>query len=211
MTTEHQYLSVFPILPDSTKLIVGTIHPHDHESFPLKYYYGNMLSLWKILSDGFPGELSDPNRLDDILAFLRNRKISVSDTIVKCKRIKPTALDEHLTDITLHHDIVRQIKVSQINHILFTSGFGKNNAFRLFYDGILKEKITPDIKRAREVLLDPSFFGRPVKLTVLYSPSSSSNRSIPRTRLFKENKHLYENVEKPIWAFKVDHYRTNLM
>ena len=175
-----------------------------------RFFYGNVLSLWSIISDAFPGELPRPITLDGIQTFLHGRRISMSDTVVKCERKNPTALDEDLIPLILHHDIIPQLKASQVSHILFISGFGKNNAFKLFYEDILGQKITASIKREREIALDPGFLGRPVKSKVLYSPSSSSNRSMPRTRLYQRNKHLYKDAEKPIIAFKVDHYRTNL-
>ncbi|MBK6965069.1 MAG: hypothetical protein IPH20_14305 [Bacteroidales bacterium] len=53
MITIHQYLDKYPISRDSKKLIVGTIHPHDHENFGIPFFYGNRSSIWKILSEAF--------------------------------------------------------------------------------------------------------------------------------------------------------------
>jgi hypothetical protein len=207
MTTKHQYLDLYPISKESEKLIVGTIHPHDFENFPVPFFYGNVLSIWTILSDAFPDELSQPITLEKILVFLKNRKISISDTIKTCRRINPTALDDDLIPLELNHRIKEDIENSNISEILFTSGFGKNNAFKLFYENILGLKITAEIKEKREVTLPKEVFGRPVKLIVLYSPSGASNIGISKSRLYLQNKDKYKGSKKPVYAFKVDYYR----
>ena len=208
MTTNHQYLDKYPISSDSERLILGTIHPHDHENFELPFFYGNVTSLWTILSKAFPNELTQPLTLNGILTFLQNKKMSLSDTIVKCERENPTALDEDLTPIELNHKIISDIKNSNITEILFTSGFGKNNAFRLFYVDILGNHYIPsEIKQNRGVILDESVFGRPVKLTVLYSPSGTANVGLSRSKLYLANKEKYINSAKPVIDFRVDYYR----
>lgn len=207
MRTTHQYLTKYPISPDSEKLIVGTIHPHDHANFTIQFFYGNVTSLWKILGQAFPQEMDQPLNLQGILKFLKAKKISVSDTIVVCDRKNPTALDKDLIPIELNKGIIDEIKKSKITEILFTSGFGKNNAFRLFYVNILGLKITPDIKQNREVIVDQTVFGRPVKLTILYSPSGSSNVGLSKSKLYLENKSKYNKSSRPVYDFKIDYYR----
>ena len=205
--TIHQYLEYYPISKNSEKLIVGTIHPHNHEEFNLQFFYGNVSSIWNILSDAFPTELRKPFVLSDILSFLYNRKISVSDTIRSCNRKGFSSLDKDLHTIELNHQIKEDIKNSKICKILFTSGFGKNNAFKLFYEGILGLKITDDIREKRAVILDKEVFGRPVNLVILYSPSGASNIGISKSKLFLENKEKYQYSQKPVYSFKVDYYR----
>jgi len=207
MITTHQYLDKYPISKESKKLIVGTIHPHDHESFIIPFFYGNVISLWTILSEAFPKDLKKPITLKRILDFLKTKKISVSDTIRKCERENPTALDKDLKPIELNRQIKYDIRNSQISEILFTSGFGKNNAFRLFYVDILGLKITKDIKERRGVTLDKDIFGRPIKLTVLYSPSGTSNVGLSKSQLYLDNKNKYMNSSKPVYDFKVDYYK----
>jgi G:T/U-mismatch repair DNA glycosylase len=207
MRTTHKFLEKYPILMDSEKLIVGTIHPHDHEKFIIQFFYGNVISLWNILSDAFPEELKKPLTLEGILDFLSIRKISVSDTIKICDRQNPTALDKDLIPVKLNETIKEDIKKSNIKEILFTSGFGKNNAFRLFYTDILGLKITQEIKMNREIVVDEKIFGRPIKLTILYSPSGSSNVGLSKSKLFKENKEKYSKSKRPVYDFKVDYYR----
>lgn len=207
MRTTHQYLDKYPISRESKKLIVGTIHPHDHENFSIPFFYGNVLSIWTILSDAFPNELTQPLALDKILTFLKSRNISVSDTITICDRASPTALDEDLIPVELNKRIKDDIKNSEIVEILFTSGFGKNNAFKLFYEDILGLKITNDIKENREIILGKEIFGRSIKLIVLYSPSGASNVGISKSKLFLEKKENYKNSKRPVYDFKVDYYR----
>jgi G:T/U-mismatch repair DNA glycosylase len=207
MITTHQYLDKYPISEDSEKLIVGTIHPHDHNKFEIPFFYGNVSSIWTILSEAFPAELAKPLTLNGILAFLKKKKISVSDTVRKCRRESPTALDKDLIPIELNTQILNEIKNSKITEILFTSGFQKNSAFKLFYVDILGLKITSDIRRDRGVMLDNSIFGRPVKLTVLYSPSGSSNVALSTSKVYLENKHKYAKSTRPVYDFKVDYYR----
>jgi G:T/U-mismatch repair DNA glycosylase len=205
--TTHQYLDKYPISRDSKKLIIGTIHPHDHENFEIPFFYGSRSSIWKILSDAFPEDIKLPITLPGVLAFLQKHKISVSDTIHKCKRINPTALDKDLLPIELNKAIFDQIKNSEISEILFTSGFQKNNAFKLFYTDILGKVITPDIRANREIILENNIFGRPIKLKVLYSPSGSSNVGLSKSKQYLENQSKYVGLNRPVYRFKVDYYR----
>jgi hypothetical protein len=208
MTTRHQYLDLYPILPESKKLILGTIHPHDHEMFLVSFFYGNKLSIWKILNEAFPGELGQPISLPGITAFLRKYQIAISDTICECNRKKPTALDSDLIPTKLNYDLVEQIKKSRIEEIFFTSGFQTNNAFKLFYVDILKQELTKEIRSSREVILDSSFFDRPIKLTVLYSPAGTANVGLSKSKIYLENKRKYEYSKTPVQAFKIDYYKT---
>lgn len=205
--THHQYLEKYPIETKSERLIVGTIHPHEHDKFIIPFFYGNMIGLWRILSDAFPEELPNPKDLDCILIFLEKRKLSLSDTVRICERKKLTSFDDDLDPLELNHQIKDDLKNSNIQEVFFTSGFGKNNAFKLFYVDILGRKITSAIKAQRQVTLEPEVFGRPIKLTILYSPSGSSNIGLVKSQLFMDNMWKYKNSKKPIYDFKVDYYR----
>lgn len=207
MITTNQYLDQYPIRRDSEKLIVGTIHPHDHEKFIIPFFYGNLASIWLLLSEAFPDELKQPLTLESILSFLQARKISVSDTIRKCERNKPTALDNDLIPLELNTQMLEDIRNSNISEIFFTSGFGKNNAFKLFFVDILCQKITQEIRKNRQVLLNDHVFRRPVKLTILYSPSGSSNIALSTSKIYLANKHKYHNSSRPVYDFKIDYYR----
>jgi hypothetical protein len=103
--------------------------------------------------------------------------------------------------------LVEEIRNSDITEVLFTSGFGKNNACRLFYCDILKQKITKEIRAQRGLTLLSEHFGRPVKLTVLYSPSGSSNVGISKSKLYQAKKHNYIHLDKPVKQFRIDYYK----
>ncbi|HMI78855.1 MAG TPA: hypothetical protein VK484_08675 [Ferruginibacter sp.] len=207
MQTEHQYLDKYPIPLNSERLILGTIHPHNHERFIIPFFYGNKLSIWKILNEAFPNELGDTITLTSIIRFLETHKIAVSDTIIKCERKNPTALDEDLIPLEYNHALIEQIKKSNIKEILFTSGFQKNNAFKTFYVNILGLKITPEIRRNKKAILDASIFGRPIKLTVLFSPSGSSNVGLSKSKRYLENQEKFSGSLKPVHDFKVSYYK----
>ena len=207
MVTRHQYIDKYEISSDSRKLIIGTIHPHDHENFKIPFFYGSKMSIWNLLNKGFNNEMGDVFSLESIKTFLSNHKIAISDTIRVCERINPTALDQDLRPIELNMQLVEQIKNSNIEEILFTRGFGKNNAFRLFYVDILGLRITPEIRRNRELVLNGNVFGRPVKLTILYSPSGASNVGISKSKMYMENQQNYSSSPTPVYDFKIDYYR----
>lgn len=207
MITTHQYLDKYPIKKDSKKLIVGTIHPHFHEEFKVPFFYGNVVSLWNLLHQAFPTELNLPINVKNIMEFLDGRNIAISDTIKIAERKNPTALDKDLIPIQLNLQLLDDIRNSDISEILFTSGFGKNNAFRLFYVNMLGLRITNEIKSNREIILPEDIFGRPIRLTILYSPSGTSNVGISKSKLYLENKYKYADLKTPVQAFKIDYYR----
>lgn len=209
MKTTHQFLDKYPIHPESDRLILGTIHAHNLETFNILFFYGNANSIWKILNESFPNEISATREisLDGILKFLRKYKISVSDTVLECERIFNTALDKDLIPTKLNHNLINQIRNSKIKEILFTSGFGKNNAFKLFYEDILKLKITQEIKVNRGTEISNGIFGRQVKLTILYSPSGTANTGLVNSKDYIANKYKYKDSQRPVHDFKVDYYR----
>lgn len=211
LITKHQHIHTYPIPAESEKLILGTIHPHHHESFLLPFFYGNKNSIWEIFSDAFPEILSKPLTLENILRFLKEKKIAVSDTVLECERNNSTYLDNDFICTKLNTGLIEQIKKSNISEIFFTSGFGKNNAFKLFYVDILQQKITPEIRKNKEVILNKNIFGRAVKLTILLSPSGSANIAWATSAIYKQKAHLYKNSKRPVHDFKVDYYREKFL
>lgn len=207
MITTHQYLDHYPIDPACEKLIVGTIHPHDRAAFQVPFFYGNKSRLWTILHHAFPAELPDPRHLPDIMAFLRQRKISISDTICECERKSPTALDRDLIPLHLNEELPERIRNSNIREVFFTSGFGKNNAFKLFYNDLLGRPLTAKIRKDREVTLEQELFGRPVRLRALYSPSGAANTGLVKSTIYLANRQKYNGLPAPVQAFKIDYYR----
>jgi hypothetical protein len=205
--TVHQYLDKYPIDPCSERVIVGTIHPHDTANFKIPFFYGSRLSLWELLDKASGGEIGKPVSLEGILRFLHRHKISMSDTVKECYRTLTTWADSDLIPICLNTELLTQIRHSAIREVLFMSGFGKNNAFKLFYVDMLGQRITPQIRKEREVILDPSLLGRPVKLTILYSPSGAANIALAQSEIYRNNKEKYAASPTPVYDFKVDYYR----
>ncbi|MCL7987267.1 hypothetical protein M8998_04850 [Sphingobacterium sp. lm-10] len=207
MITYHQYLDRYPVTKDSKTLILGTIHPHRTEEFMIPFFYGNRNSLWNLLSDAFPENLPKPISLQNIVRFLQEKHIAMSDTIISCRRTNRTAFDRDLIPMELNHELVQQIRDAQIDRILCTSSFGKNNAFKLFYENILGLKITTQIKIDREVILPAELFGRPILLKALLSPSGAANISLSKNPIYLAHREKYAGHPTPIYAFKVDYYR----
>jgi len=131
----------------------------------------------------------------------------MSDTIIRCRRISNSALDRDLVPIDLNLDLKNKIKNTDIKEIFFTSGFGKNNAFRLFYVDILGLRITKEIRKRRGIILPKEFLGKEVKLTVLYSPSKTANLGLSTSKLYLSNKSKFADSKRPVHDFKVWYYK----
>lgn len=206
----HLFIEKYPLNPKHKRLVLGTIHPLREERFLTPFFYGNRNSIWGILRDAFPAyfkaESQEEITLEEILEFLERGEISMSDTVLSCDRTGDSAQDSALTNIELNIGLVAQIKNSTINQIFFTSSFGKNSAFRLFYEGILKKKISADMKTKRD-FVDEETFGRPVRYTLLLSPSGSAMRSIVRSKEYREVQESYKNQKSPVKQFRIDCYR----
>lgn len=206
----HLFLEKYPINPKHKRLILGTFHPLRVERFLTPFFYGNRNSIWGILREAFPKQFVAKSQeeisLNEIVTFLKKGEISMSDTVLSCIRLNNSALDSAMSEIELNVELVEQITNSDINQIFFTSSFGKNSAFRLFYEGILKKKITPEMRTKRE-FLDLDTFGRPVRYTLLFSPSGSAMRSIVQSREYREVQELYKDLKSPVKQFRVDRYR----
>jgi G:T/U-mismatch repair DNA glycosylase len=209
--TIHQYINQHPIAPESRKLILGTIHAHDRSRFKTDFFYGNRGSLWTLLHKAFPLELTEPESKKSIQAFLKARGIAMSDVIAQCRRRKDTALDADLIDIQLHEDLVPQIHRSAITDIYFTSGLSKNGAFRLFYTGLLKQRVSAEIHGKKEFELDKRFFGRPIRVHILHSPSGAANISLSKHADYLASEHKKIGGRAPVQAFKIDYYRRMFM
>jgi hypothetical protein len=205
--TVHQYLDKYPIDPCSERVIVGTIHPHNTANFKIPFFYGSKLSLWELLDKASGGEIGKPISLEGVLRFLHRRKIAMSDTVRECYRTSTAWADNDLIPIRLNTELPDQIRHSAIREVLFMSGFGKTNAFKLFYVDMLGQRITSTIRKEREVLLAPSVLGRSVKLTILYSPSGAANIALAQSAVYRHNKEKYADSSTPVYDFKVDYYR----
>jgi len=202
----HKFIDKYPIDLDSKHLIIGTIHaPHTDL---LEFYYGSSISIWKLFRDAFPKIDLNPVRLDSILAFLIRNSISVSDTIKKCRRLNPNlASDDNLEPTEYNIALKDQLLMSKIENLYFTSGFGKNAAFKNFYVDILQNKWMEGVFRTNrrfEIKIDD----RPFTCHILYSPSGAANKSRGRSAEYKSTKHLYCSSQfPPTYAFRVARYQ----
>jgi len=204
VTTNHKYVNIFPVKVTDTSLILGTIHPHDRDLFKIDFFYGNQNSIWKILASAFPQ--IDFGSKESIVSVLSNSNIWVSDMISSCDRedIKVTQ-DQLLENIKLNDNQIKAgISNSKISEIFFTSGFGKNNAAKLFCD---KFSIKAELNDKREFDIPESKFGRKIKGIVLFSPSGQANIGISQNKLYLELKEQYNGCARPVNQFKIDFYR----
>jgi hypothetical protein len=201
---QHRYLKKYPIDPNSKHWIIGTIHAPKPD---LDFFYGSSSSIWKIFKESFPEIEIDPNNVDSILRFLNKNGISITDTIVCCHRIKEdSALDKDLIPIQFNEELKYLIQSSKVEHLYFTSGFGKNNAFRLFYTKIIGHGwVEVYLKTQREFSI--TIGNKKVQCHILLSPSGSANLSIARSKEYKAVAGNYKIYEHPINKFRIDFYR----
>jgi hypothetical protein len=204
VTTNHNYINTFPVKDTDTSLILGTIHPHDRDAFKIDFFYGNQNSIWKILASALPDINFDSKEL--IVSALSNSNIWISDMISSCDREdKKVTQDRLLENIKLNDtEIKNGILKSKISEIFFTSGFGKNNAAKLFCD---KFSIKAELNDKREFDIPESKFGRKIKGIVLFSPSGQANIGISQNKLYLELKEHYNGCARPVNQFKIDFYR----
>lgn len=115
------------------------------------------MSIWKIFHRAFSENLPDPTDINSVLSFLQIKGLTVSNTLENYERINHTALDKYLIPKAFHKEsIIRKITESDIEEILWTSGFGKNSAFKLFYCDILRYKLSKKIREEKFVMLPES-------------------------------------------------------
>ena len=203
--TNHRYLNQYQIEESSTKLIIGTIHPHLVNDFVIDFFYGNVGSFWSILSEAFPNR--NFNNRDEIINTLKSYNVSITDMISKCSRENEhVTQDSKLFDLTLNIDSIKNgIIKSKIDTIFFTSRFGKNNAAKLFTKSF---DIRYDFNlETSEFYIPESFFGRKIRCVVLFSPSNNANVGISKSKSYIKNKSKYEDFKHPIKQFKIDFYR----
>lgn len=200
----HKYIDKNQVKDSDTALILGTIHPHKTDDFIIDFFYGNKSSLWNILGQAFPA--LEFNSIEKIQTTLSNSNIWISDMIRSCEREdEKVTQDKLLKNIELNVDQVRSgIENSKIDTIFFTSGFGKNNAAKLFIDafGI---KITNKKERVFEI--EENIFNRRIKGVILFSPSGQANVGIKKNKIFMENEFKYKEFSTPVNQFRIDSYR----
>lgn len=208
MTTHHRYLDLYPVDPAARAIIIGTIHPHDYTAFKMDFFYGSQCSLWNILAEIFPDQMTMPTSREFVRQFLADHRITMSDTIRSCNRKNNTALDKDLLPLVYNTALVSQLRDSLITHVFFTSGAGKNNALRTFYTGVLGYKYLPSaVAKSKTGMLPPDIFGRTITYTVLYSPATTANKGIRNGKEFKKFQHLFAHYSDAAHGYKVSLYK----
>jgi len=157
---QHRYIKKYPLESGLEYLVIGTIHP---SSTPIiDYYYGNVASFWKIIRLIYPTYAFDSP--EHIRKWQTDFKIGITDTVGQCKRKAQTAYDNDLIigeedyNWGLHNYVIANKE--KLKGLLFTSGEGKNAAYKNF-----KKIMGKDL----ELIHD--------KCIVLPSPSGSSTLS----------------------------------
>jgi hypothetical protein len=208
MTTHHRYLDLHPVDPTARAIIIGTIHPHNHAAFLMDFFYGSECSIWSILAEAFPDKIARPTSLEDVLKFLRQNQITMSDTIRTCDRSSDTALDKDLIPRLYNSVLADQLRNSQIQQVFFTSSTGPINALRTFYTGVLGYKYLPTaVAKSKTGVLPVDIFGRQIAYTVLYSPASTANRGIRKAKTFKQARHRFAHYSDAAHGYKVSLYK----
>jgi hypothetical protein len=184
-TSNKNNTDILHIAADSRKLILSNMllanGNHAHNILEAEE------SLWKHLQEAYPAELKNPLTLSAVMNFLKRRKIAMAD-------------------LSSPDSLLEAIKTFNIHEILFPGSFNENNVFYRFYIELLGQQLTRGIRQQRCVLLDPSIFGRPVWLTVLYSTTGNANVGIARSQQFQEMRHLLD-PDHPVHDFRIRTYR----
>ena len=207
VTTEHKFIDTYLIKRESKYLIIGTIHPHRTDDFEVNFFYGNKNTLWSILSEAFPSR--DFSSEKKIIETLNNSLTSVTDLIRKCDRENENVTkDKDLYNLCMNTNAIREgIEKSSITTIFFTSGFGKNNAAKLFVE-IFKIRYKDTWSDTKKSFIIPKdVFGREINAIILLSPSGDALRGIAGSPSYKKKRHLYANEKTPVKQFRIDFYK----
>jgi|TARA_B110000977_G_C11072601_1_gene490060 G:T/U-mismatch repair DNA glycosylase len=210
--TIHPWLSEYPIHDNSKYLILGT-HPPMPYYGKLQFYYGNMSEFWRFLDLVYPGNKLYGNgcpKIEEIIKFLDNTKISITDLVYKTKsekfskdkdmgRLNPEDLNPYLSE---------WLKESKIEIIYFTSFGGKNSAKNLFKKWY-KNEFKNLCKISNEHVNYIEIFDRKIKLIDLFSPSPTARISSSRIKEYMEWK-MRSEVNNDYDAFRVYWYKKHL-
>jgi G:T/U-mismatch repair DNA glycosylase len=203
--TTHRYVNNYLCKETDKALILGTIHPHQINNFQIDFFYGNRNSIWKILDEAFPNK--DFSSRESIIDNLQASNIWISDMISSCERENDSITqDKLLRRIRLNTKQIEDgLMNSKIKEIFFTSGFGKNNAAKLFCEAF---EIKPFIDENRAFIIPKSNFNREIQCKILFSPSGQANIGISKNKKYLSLKDKYQNYTNPVKQFKIDSYKS---
>jgi G:T/U-mismatch repair DNA glycosylase len=207
----HPWLEKYPISKDSKYLIIGT-HPPMPYCGKLEFYYGNMNEFWRFLDKVYPDNklyLNGCPKVEDIISFLDNSKISITDIVYK------TNIDKFSTDKAmgkvnkedLNPFLLDWLINSKVETIYFTSFGGTNSAKNLFKKWYRFTFRKPS-KISNNHINEIELWGRKIKLINLFSPSPTAIRSSPRIKEYQEWK--VSNNPNDYDSFRIHWYKTYL-
>lgn len=135
--------------------------------------------------------------------------IWITDLVAECERDDEYVTeDRKLKNLKLNRQgILTGLETSSINKIYFTSGFGKNNAAKLFVDLFNIEYKLSYNEETREFLIPKKHFGRHITGVVLFSPSGQANIGVSKSRAYLKDIEKYRLSTRPVKEFKIDFYR----
>lgn len=186
----HPWLKDYPIESNSKRLIIGT-HPPMPYNGNLKFYYGNMNEFWRLMSEVYIDDefyrLGKIPELIKILSFLKKHEFSITDLVYETKD-GSFSVDNEMIILKLNPFLYYWLRNSNINEIYFTSfNSNKNSAFSLFKRWLKENQIPIKISPVKNWIADSfeiELFGRKIRLFILYSPSPTARRGIPRSKYY---------------------------
>jgi len=210
----HPWLEKYSIIKDSKYLIIGT-HPPMPYCGKLEFYYGNMNEFWRFLNIVYPGNQLYNNGCtehDDILKFLKNLKMSITDMVNKTS-VEKFSTDNEMGKISnddLNPYLFDWLNESKVETIYFTSFSGTNSAKNLFKKWC-KFKFKLESKKNKITAShfnEIELWDRKIKLFDLFSPSPTARRSSPRIKEYQEWK--INNNPNDYDSFRIHWYKTYL-
>ena len=202
------------ILPDTERLIVGTLPPPRFTTGELNeedvdFCYGSSNGLlWKVWDRIYDLNLVYENTQQAIAqrkAFLQREKIGVCDIVGAAYRDKIDASDLGMQRVELCDLLGILKKYPKISTLIFTGGNSKNGP-EYFFRQLLKKAKLPlvclDDQVPRKHQLE--WGGRVITTYSLTAPSGTANRAIGSMESYKKNK--AQNPKYTTMDFRVEQY-----
>jgi len=208
----HPWLDDYPIKQDAKYLVLGT-HPPMPYCGKLEFYYGNMNEFWRFMDEVYPGNELYSNgcpKLEDIVRFIDESKISVTDLVYRTKTEKFNTDGEMglLNPEDLNPYLAKWLSESKVEEIFFTSFGGTNSAKNLFRKWY-KSEFNKVCKLSKLHVNYIEMYNRKIKLIALFSPSPTARRSSPRIKEFIEWRQAKEDNNE-YDAFRIYWYKEYL-
>ena len=203
------------ILPDTTRLIVGTLPPPrfttgDLNDQDVDFCYGSSNGLlWKVWDHIYDLGLVYENThhaIEQRKAFLKRERIGVCDIVHAAYRDKVDASDLGMQKPELRNLLGILKQYPKVNTLIFTGGNSKNGSEYFFRkllkeEGLIIEVLDPNVPRKHQIY----WAGRNITTYSLTAPSGTANRAIGSMDSYKENK--AHNPSYTTFDFRVEQYR----